>query len=348
MSIDQPIAVTGMHAADNPSPGVGVARCLAQAGYRVLGFCYSAIETGSHVPGVFERVYRCPRPDAGTRGYLARIAEVMGQNRALAVIPTLEPEIMLFARNRTELESAGVRALVPRPESLERTRKLVLAELGRSCGFRVPPLVPAATLKEASREARRFGLPVMLKGAWYEAYRIEHLDEIPALFRRLKRRWGLPVLVQPCALGSEAVVACLCDRPGRLARTLSLRKLGMSDQGTTWCAVTFRNDALLEACSDLLAELKWLGPCEVEVLMDESSGMFTLLEVNARFPSWIGVSAELGTNLPGDLVRVLTGEPLGPDPGYAAGRIMVRQILDRTVPLARLLQLDVGGSTDGC
>ena len=90
----------------------------------------------------------------------------------------------------------------------------------------------------ACREARRIGLPLMIKGVWYEAHRVKHMDELPALFRHLKMRWGLPVLLQPCAVGSEAVVACLCDRPGRLARAVSLRKLGMSDQGTTWCGVT--------------------------------------------------------------------------------------------------------------
>ncbi len=349
MNRQHPVAVTGLHAADNPSPGVAVARCLVAAGRPVVGCCYSAIETGGHVPGVFERVYRLRRPqEVGIEAFLARLSEVLSESQAEAVIPTLEPEIMIFAKHRRRFETLGVRCLLADPDSLERTRKQALAEVGRKCGFRVPKLHPASTLKEARRKARKIGLPLVLKGAWYEAYRIEYLDEVPALFRKLRRRWGLPVLLQPCAVGIEAVVACLCDRPGHLARSVSLRKLGMSDQGTTWCGVTFRNEALLEACRGLLAELEWLGPCEVEVLMDDHSGMITLIEINSRFPSWIAISEQLGSNMPHDLVRVLEGESLEADPGYPSGRAMVRQITDRVVRLSRLVQLDVGGSVDGC
>ncbi len=349
MSPQSPIAVTGLHAADNPSPGVAVARCLAAAGRPVIGCCYSAIETGGHVPGVFDRVYRLSRPqDVGKDAFLARLAEIFAQSGARAVIPTLEPEIMIFAEHRERFEALGVRCLLASPESLERTRKQTLAELGRKCGFRVPKLHPVSTLKEARRSAREIGLPLMVKGAWYEAYRVDYQDEVPALFRKLRKKWGAPVLLQAQADGIEAVVACLCDRPGHLARSLSLRKLGMSDQGTTWCGVTFRNEALIEGCRRLLAELEWLGPCEVEVLIDDRNGLMTLIEINSRFPSWIAISEQLGTNMPYDLVRVLEGESLGADPGYPAGRAMVRQITDRVVQLSRLVQLDAGGSVDGC
>ncbi len=347
MSRHPPIAVTGLHAADNPSPGIGVARCLRSAGHPVQGLCYSAIETGCHASEAFDRVDLLARPESGRETYFGRLAEVLEDSGARILIPTLEPEIVIFSRARRRLAEMGIRCLVPPPEVLRRTHKAHLVDLGRRCGFRVPTVRAANSLKEALRQARQIGLPLMIKGTWYEAHGVEHLDEIPALFRQLKKRWGLPVLLQPRALGSEAVVACLCDRPGHLARALSLRKLGMSDQGTTWCGVTFRNQDLLTACRRLLAEVEWIGPCEIEVLMDPLTGMLTLIEINGRFPSWIGIGPPSGSNLPHDLVRVLDGEDLGADPGHASGQAMVRQIVDRLVPMARLLQLDAGGSVHG-
>lgn len=338
-----PVLVTGLHAADNPSPGLAVARCLQAGGRRVVGLCYSATETGAHDTGVFEEVWRMPRPELDLPAYLDALGRVTARTGARTVMPTLDPEVAIYARERASVEALGLTVLVPEPHVLRRVHKSHLAEVGRACGFHVPRLVAVYTLAEARKVARRMGLPLMVKGAWYEAHRIDHLDELPAIFRALAYRWGRPVLLQALADGAEAVVACLCDRPGRLARTLAMRKLGMSDQGTTWCGVTFRNEALLESCTVLLSTLGWLGPCEVEVLLHETTGMFTLIEVNTRFPSWIGIGPKVGSNLPFDAVCVAEGQPLPEDPGYLTGRAMVRRSQDHVVLLGRLIALDNGG-----
>jgi carbamoyl-phosphate synthase large subunit len=337
------VLVTGLHAVDNPSPGVSVARCLRHEGVRVIGLCYEPTDTGAYVDGLFDRVYRMPRIEADPQAYLQRLHAVAAATGAGALLPTLDPEVAFLAGQERWLEQHGLRALLPTPSAAAQAAKWAIAEPGRTAGFRVPTLRTARTLDEALRAAEFIGFPVMVKGAFYEAHRAEQADEIPALFRALAGRWGLPVLVQAQAIGAEIVAACLCDRPGRLRRWIAMRKFGMNEQGTTWCGVTFRNDSFFTACERLLEILQWSGPCEVEAKIDESSGMLTLLELNTRFPSWIGIATEVGSNLPFDLIRLLRGEPLDVDPGFRTGLVMVRQHHDRTIPLSRFVDVAVGG-----
>jgi carbamoyl-phosphate synthase large subunit len=342
-----PVAVSGLHAVDNPSPGVAVARCLRRAGRRVVGLCYEPTDTGAYVAEIFECVYRMPKPETAPSVYLERLRLVLSECGATLFIPTLDPEIAFFSTYRSWFDEVGIRCLVPEPRVMSRVAKCSIAEAGQKAGFRVPRMHVVESVKQALAVAREIGTPLMIKGAFYEAHRIDHLDEIPVFFRKLRLRWGTPVLLQAHTRGSEAVIACLCDKPGQLARTICLRKFGMSEQGTTWCGVTFRNEALLEACRELMATLDWVGPCEVEVRMDEQTGMMTLLEVNTRFPSWIGIGPDVNSNLPRDLVSLLEGQAIGPDPGFRTGLVMVRQHDDRTIPLTQFIDLAAGRKVHG-
>jgi carbamoyl-phosphate synthase large subunit len=288
-----------------------------------------------------------PRIEADPPGFLRRMRTVAAATGADILVPTLDPEVAFFCGQSDWLRETGLKAMLPAPASAARAAKWAIELAGREAGFRVPKLHSVTSLEGAMRIADELGFPLMAKGAYYEAHRVNYPDEIPALFRSLSSRWGLPVLLQAEATGSEIVAACLCDHPGRLVRCVAMRKFGMNEQGTTWCGVTFRNEGFLEACSELLRILHWYGPCEVEAMMDEGSGMLTLLEVNTRFPSWIGIAPDVGSNMPFDLVRILRGGDLDPDPGYQAGVVMVRQHQDRTIPLSRFIDVAVGGVLDG-
>lgn len=342
-----PVLVSGLHAVDNPSPGVSVARCLRPNGIPVIGLCYEPTDTGAYVDGLFERVFRLPRIEADPPAYLRRLQAIAAATGAWTLVPTLDPEVAFLSGQGPWLREAGIHSLLPTPAAAARAAKWAIAEPGRAAGFRVPKVHAVRSLEQALGTAEAIGFPVMVKGAFYEAHRAGYPDEIPALFRALSTRWGLPVLLQAQANGAEIVAACLCDRPGRLSRCIAMRKFGMNEQGTTWCGVTFRNEGFLGACARLLEILEWSGPCEVEAKIDETSGMLTLLELNTRFPSWIGIAPEVGSNLPYDLIRTLNGDTLGPDPGFRTGMVMVRQHRDRTIPLSRFIDVAVGGALYG-
>ncbi|MCA9001469.1 MAG: ATP-grasp domain-containing protein, partial [Planctomycetes bacterium] len=72
----------------------------------------------------------------------------------------------------------------------------------------------------------------------------------------------------------------------------------------------------IAAALKTLEALRWSGPLEIEMIRESSSGRFFLLEVNARFPAWVGITHQAGLNLPDLLLRIAMGEDL-PEGGSA-------------------------------
>lgn len=340
------VFITGLQCANNPSPGVAVARCLKSAGYRTLGIAYSAIETGAYAPDVFDHVVRLSKPEKNVTLYFQQLNHLINHFRPLLIIPTLDPEIPLFVSYSDWLKKNGIAMLLPSKDALNRTHKLRLPEFAKKIGFRTPKQELVSSISETKRAIKRFGLPVMLKGQWYEAHEIKFMDEVPYFFRELKKRWKLPILVQQKIGGSEITAACLCDRSSVLAQWLMMRKWGQSSQGTTWCGVTFSNPDFVETLQNLLQELQWVGPCEIEFFLDDRTGLLTLFEFNMRLPSWIYVSVDAGNNFPVEMIKISMGEKSYVKREPATGKVFFRVAMDHVVPVQTVISLEKLGKID--
>ena len=341
------VVITGLQAAENPSPGVAVARSLKAIGVKTLGIVYSGLETGAHMPGLFDKVLRFSKPEENLDLFFEQFDKVMDEYHPSLIIPTLDPEIPLFAdRYYNSHIQCRYPVLVPRPSSLGSIHKLNLPEFASKFGLRFPRQEIAYCVEDVEKAVKRFGLPVMLKGQWYEAYEIEHLDETPHYFRELTKRWKLPLIVQQKISGSEITIACLCDRGSRLINYGMIRKWGKSSQGKTWCAVTFSNPDYINIVQNMLFELQWVGPCEIEFFVNEHSGMLTMFEFNMRLPSWIYLGAETGVNFPENILKIVESKPLDKkciEPGKAFARVAI----DYAVPIERILALETLGKING-
>jgi carbamoyl-phosphate synthase large subunit len=51
--------------------------------------------------------------------------------------------------------------------------------------------------------------------------------------------------------------------------------------------------------------LKWPGPFEIELIREEGTGEYVLVEINPRFPAWIDFPSMLGVNFAALLVDML-------------------------------------------
>ena len=61
---------------------------------------------------------------------------------------------------------------------------------------------------------------------------------------------------------------------------------------------------ITEEC--FIRETGWRGPFEIECVADGAD--IVLIEINPRFPAWVGFSAGVGVNLPERLAQRLFGE----------------------------------------
>jgi carbamoyl-phosphate synthase large subunit len=331
------VAVTGMNATDNPAPGVAVARALRHAPSfegRVIGLGYDALDPGFYAAGLLDAGAILPYPSAGREALRERLLDLRRRHEVDVFVPTLDSELRAAIAIAPDLEAAGIRTFLPTLEALERSSKPRLAALHDGLRIRVPESEVMTSVEALPRAVRRLGLPLVLKGPFYGADVVHGEADALASFHRFAATWGVPIVAQRHIAGEEYNVAAIGDGAGGLVGAVAMRKMALTDKGKGWSGVTIDNPALLDLAATVVAELRFRGPLEVEVLREAATGNLYVIEINPRFPAWIYLSAGAGQNLPLACVRLALGHGVEqPLPAYQAGKMFVRISLDQVVDM---------------
>ncbi|MAF64135.1 MAG: hypothetical protein CMJ84_00560 [Planctomycetes bacterium] len=327
MSQAEPVvAVTGLEGRDNPYPGISIARALRAARGRevkLVGFSYEPTLTGNLRSDLFDRVYTTPLPGDPAATLLRRILEIHAEFPIDVLIPALDSELALFSAHRARLLEHGIRLVVPSPEAVKARYKQRLFEWARGHSIS-SPRTEVVTKPETFWEQESWGFPCFLKGPLADAIRVRSVSEAIAVHHRLVARWGYPVLAQEPVIGTEVDVCAVVAPGGKTAGAICIRKTVLSRAGKGIGAEVLDCPEALEAAEHMIAALDWEGPLEVEMIREASSGRFFLLEVNARFPAWIGMCPPTGLNLPDLLLRIALDEPVASTHRAKAGTRFLR------------------------
>ena len=121
------IAITGLHATDNPAPGIGVIRCLKHDedwNGKIIGLGYDVYDTGIYDKGLLDHTYLIPYPNQGIDAFLDRIKYIHSQIPIDVIIPTLDSELSVFQRMESKLSDLGIAMFIPSKETVEKTPEM--------------------------------------------------------------------------------------------------------------------------------------------------------------------------------------------------------------------------------
>jgi len=341
------IAVTGMNAKpDNPGPGLAVARCLRLAHgdkIRIVGLGYDVLDAGLYLQEICDVSYLLPYPSAGEQQLMERMEYIQGQENIDVLIPCLDAELLSFSRLHHAFDSLGMKMLIPDVAQLRDRNKDRLGELAQSAGIRYPEtktITSANFFYHCHDDGWKY--PMVVKGIFYDATVVNNADEGAEAFRNIAASWGYPVLVQRYVQGHEVNLTAVGDGKGNLLGSVMMRKQAVTDKGKAWSCVTVDNKQLQADAEKLARELQWSGPLEVEMLK-EADGQFLLIEINPRFPAWIYLAAEAGSNLPAALVDLVLDNK--PKFGTAkTGMMMIRYAQETVIDLNTFEAMAMHGS----
>lgn len=290
--------MSGLHSGPNPSPGVGTARSLRAAfpDIELVGVDYSLSSSGLHWPE-FDHVWVAPSwSELDLPVYAEEIAgRLAGGSLWLS---GLDLETIW-------LSSQGIRAahvLVP-PVAALRTIKKPAVAVAEALGLASPASLPlSAPASDLATFGRVRGWQAWLKGPFYEAQRVFSWSHLLAVREHMKAVWGTDDLhLQAHVVGLEESVA-FAAYEGVLLGACSMTKQEATVEGKTWAGTAGEVDRdLLERVTAFVADTRWTGGAEVEMVRD-ASGRRWLLELNPRFPAWIHGATLAGRNLPAALV----------------------------------------------
>jgi carbamoyl-phosphate synthase large subunit len=345
------VGISGLNAVDNPGPGVGVARSLRereslnQKGFEceIVGLAYNALEPGIYMDWVVDRSFTLPYPSSGTEDYLARLAHIQAETGMNCIIPCLDAELPLYIRFQDELARLGIRTFLPTMSQFRWRSKDQLAELADKGGLSYPKTRAVSNEVELCRAVDELGLPVMVKGIFYDARKVFTLSDAVANYRRLLAEWGGPVLVQQIVTGDELNVVGVGDGTGGLLGMVAAKKTYVTALGKMWGGVTVRHAGVLDAAERFVKACRWRGPFELECIVEDER--VHLIEINPRFPAWVYLATGVGVNLPGRLIDQMFGRATETDSDYDAGRLFLRYSYDMIAPLERFQKTLTTGQT---
>lgn len=306
------VAVSGMNAnPESPGPGFAVARCLreeAQFEGRIIGLGYDVLDAGLYSQQICDGGYLVPYPSAGKNALLERLKDIQAKEHFDAIVPCLDAEIQNYIALEPELESIGIRMLLPRRKPFAMRAKDQLGKFCQSIGVDAPE---SKTITNPNFfddcESHGWEYPLIVKGIFYDAALAHDAKEARAIMQRLVQSWGYPVLVQKVVYGDEFDLSAIGDGMGNMIGTVTMRKRALTEKGKAWAGVTVSEPGVTEAAARIISGLNWNGPFEVEVMRTQEEKIY-LIEINPRFPAWIFLSHAVGRNLPATLLKVLAGE----------------------------------------
>ena len=296
---------------------LGIVRALAARGHEVHLLARSGRAPATHSRAVNSWY---PTPPAGDAGFEARVLELASSLRPVSFLPVGSGSMAAADRMRDRLAAAGaVAALPPAGSFAIANDKAKTAALARAAGVSTPEerLVddPAGT-REA---ARALGLPMILKSAREEGRKalryVRRIEDVDAAFREVRAIATAGVLAQELVTGEGFGFSALYWNGRRVRHCMHRRvREWPPTGGTSACAESLPEAPALErAGAAVLDALQWHGVAMVE-FKGALTGELKLMEVNAKFWGSHDVALAAGVDFPGDLVALLEGRTLPPQP----------------------------------
>lgn len=323
------VGVSGINAVDNPGPGIAVARSLKQdatLGVRIVGLAYDAMEPGVYMDWVVDKSFLMPYPSGSGEDFLDRLSHIKTTHGLDFVIPNLDSELPLYIKYAERLRERGIDTVLPDAQQFRLRGKDVLVDFAERLAVRVPDTELVTAHDMLPEMIERIGLPLMVKGCFYKAFRAYTQAEAVAYTRQLVAEWGYPVVLQKIVTGDELNVVGLGDGQGNTLGLVAIKKAWVTSLGKMWTGVTVKHAGMLAAAERFVRLSRWRGPFELECIVD-GEGVY-LIEINPRFPAWVYAATQVGLNLPARLVRHARGESPPTERDYPAGKLFIRYSYD--------------------
>lgn len=251
-------------------------------------------------------------PPADDRRLVPRLLAIARAEHADVLIPTVQEELLVVARNRRRFERNGVVPVVSGEESLTiASDKRLTYSFFR--GERYCPKVftrsrvefPAVVKPVNSRGARGFQV-------------CRNRSELRIALERNTRTFGESVIMEYVP-GTEFSVYGLSGPDSSPIVTVPIRRIEVIRESKK--AEVVKDPRVQSVAAAVAAQLGLVGPWNVQLMRYD--GRIVLIEVNPRFAGTVALVNAAGVNLPELAIKVALGRPILPDELRFRDRLLV-------------------------
>ncbi len=236
--------------------------------------------------------------------YIPELLSITKKHEIKLVVPTIDTELMILARHRSEFEKLGARVLVSSVDVVE-----ICQDKRNAYRFLVDHGFDTPQTRELSEvDEKDLKFPVFLKPWDGSASRSNAMaanwEEYHYLTKRIPH-----CIVQEHISGQEYTCDVYVDFQ-REVRTVVPRKRIETRAGEVSKSQTVKLPRLMEACRKLVTLLK-AGPGVVTLqCFLTKDNQIKFIEINPRFGGGVPLSIRAGADFPKWILSEMTGKPL--------------------------------------
>lgn len=249
-----------------------------------------------------DRAHLLPR--TASEEYLDALIRLCQENRISLVVPTIDTELTLLARERDRIAAeSGAIVQISSPECVAICRdKVKTAEFFRKHGFGIPK-----TYCKEQLDRGEYDFPLFIKprdgSSSIGAFRVNNQEELTFF-----RRYVSDPIVQECVSGTEYTLDIFTDFQGNIVSIVPRIRLAVRG-GEILKGRIDMNPSIIAEARRLVARLRPCGHITVQGILGED-GLMRYLEINPRFGGGAPMSIAAGADSCEWLYRLCAGEKI--------------------------------------
>ncbi|MDX9726597.1 MAG: ATP-grasp domain-containing protein [Bacteroidales bacterium] len=249
--------------------------------------------------------------------YVMQILDLLDHERYLAIIPVSYISYRLCSENAGKIRQKTHLSITSHENILLANSKNDTGRLAVKLGIPYPETVTVDEVDDI--EKAEITYPCVIKGPFETGNSIVEYafskEEMIKKFRKICHEHGfsgpLPIIQRYIKGAGYGFFAYY--RKGECRSWFMHRRIREYPYtgGPSTCAESFFDEKILEHGKKILDHLKWDGVAMIEFKKEESSGVYYLMEINAKFWGSLDLALVAGVNFP----RMLVDEALGIETG---------------------------------
>lgn len=265
-------------------------------------------------------------PRIADESYIPTLLRICEDLRVDALIPTIDTDLYLLAREKHRFSDIGTMVFISAPEKIAVCRdKRRTADYFHSIGLVSPAPVDDVEQYEG-------GFPAFIKpfdgSSSIGANRADTMEELRFFASQLSS-----YVIQPFASGTEYTVDIFCDQNGDpIYITPRIRQAVRA--GEVLKTKIHHEESIVKEMLCLIEDFRPCGGITVQLIRNEETGINQYIEINPRFGGGAPLTMKAGADAAEAMLRIIQGEQLAYVPG-AADEGAVYSRFDQSVCVSR-------------
>lgn len=235
-------------------------------------------------------------------GYIGELLEICREDQIDLLIPTIDTDLLVLAKNKEKFEKVGTKVLICRQDKIMICRdKNNISQFFVDCGCKAPMPVNDWRKYESA-------YPAFIKpkdgSSSINAFKVGNKEELEVYATHIK-----DYIVQPFVEGTEYTVDVFCDFNGNPIYITPRIRIQVR-AGEVLKTKIDLDEKIINECKCIIKRFYPVGPITIQLIRERKTGDDYYIEINPRFGGGAPLSMKAGARSAEATLQLLSDEKL--------------------------------------